>query len=236
MHSGIQLLLEIGAARPELLLTGKALTDQGRVVTVMLESGWTRTQLRHVIAGRPPARPGAHQRRRDHRRPPACRQASPTPATLTRPHHPGDALDDEPPAHRAALERPSTAPRAAPSPKLSPTARWWSAPAAASPAPPPAKTSARPASTGPCAPPAPAHPTPRPPPQRRPLHHLRHALHQPDGRKYAMTTPTPPASGSTNPLRPFRQQPGRWERAQARRCATAMSAAAVSMPRAASPS
>ncbi|MFI9730935.1 hypothetical protein [Streptomyces sp. NPDC052092] len=31
-----------------------------------------------------------------------------------------------------------------------------------------------------------------------------------------MTTPTPPASGSTDPLRPFRQQPRRWERAQAR--------------------
>ncbi|MER7056586.1 hypothetical protein [Streptomyces sp. NPDC000351] len=31
-----------------------------------------------------------------------------------------------------------------------------------------------------------------------------------------MTTRTPPASGSTDPLRPFRQQPRRWERAQAR--------------------
>ncbi|CAM5322331.1 hypothetical protein SCHAM137S_02010 [Streptomyces chartreusis] len=53
MHPGIRLLLSIGAARPELLLAGRALTDQGRVVTVMLESGWSPEQLRHVIAGRP---------------------------------------------------------------------------------------------------------------------------------------------------------------------------------------
>ena len=53
MHPGIELLLELGAARPELLLTGQALTDQGRVVTVMLESGWSREQLRYVIAARP---------------------------------------------------------------------------------------------------------------------------------------------------------------------------------------
>ncbi|MFJ3309683.1 hypothetical protein ACIPSA_43110 [Streptomyces sp. NPDC086549] len=53
MHPGIRLLLDLGAARPELLLTGQALTDQGRVVTVMLESGWRAEQLRHVIAARP---------------------------------------------------------------------------------------------------------------------------------------------------------------------------------------
>ncbi|CAL9676124.1 hypothetical protein SUDANB176_07786 (plasmid) [Streptomyces sp. enrichment culture] len=53
MHPGIRLLLEIGASRPELLLTGKALTDQGRVVTVMLEAGWSTELLRHVITGRP---------------------------------------------------------------------------------------------------------------------------------------------------------------------------------------
>lgn len=53
MHPGIRLLLSIGAARPELLLAGQALTDQGRVVTVMLESGWSPEQLRHVIADRP---------------------------------------------------------------------------------------------------------------------------------------------------------------------------------------
>ncbi|MGC2997280.1 hypothetical protein ACPF8X_02445 [Streptomyces sp. G35A] len=53
MHPGIRLLLQIGASRPELLLTGKALTDQGRVVTVMLEAGWSAEQLRHVITDRP---------------------------------------------------------------------------------------------------------------------------------------------------------------------------------------
>ncbi|MFE4581941.1 hypothetical protein [Streptomyces chartreusis] len=53
MHPGIRLLLSIGAAHPELLLAGRALTDQGRVVTVMLEAGWSPEQLRHVIADRP---------------------------------------------------------------------------------------------------------------------------------------------------------------------------------------
>ncbi|WP_051742416.1 hypothetical protein [Streptomyces xylophagus] len=57
MHPGIQLLLEIGAVRPELLLTGKVLTGQGRVASVMLEAGWSPSQLRHVIAGRPLPRP-----------------------------------------------------------------------------------------------------------------------------------------------------------------------------------
>ncbi|XVV39278.1 hypothetical protein ACQPXT_40235 [Streptomyces sp. CA-100214] len=109
MHPGIQLLLEIGAAHPELLLTGRALTDQGRIVTVMLESGWTNTQLRHVIAGRPLPAPvrtsvGAIIAARLR-----AAQAYPPPATLTRPHHPGDVLGDEPPAHRAPFERPSTA-------------------------------------------------------------------------------------------------------------------------------
>ncbi|WP_442810315.1 hypothetical protein, partial [Streptomyces sp. W16] len=53
MHPGIHLLLEIGAHRPELLLTGKALTDQGRVATVMMDAGWSPAQLRHVITDRP---------------------------------------------------------------------------------------------------------------------------------------------------------------------------------------
>ncbi|MEU9522820.1 hypothetical protein [Streptomyces sp. NPDC048224] len=111
MHPGIQLLLEIAAARPELLLTGKTLTDQGRVVTVMLESGWTSTQLRHVIAGRPlptsvRTSVGAIIAARLH-----AAQAYPPPATLTSPHHHDGLLDDEPPAHRTA-ERPSTRPAA----------------------------------------------------------------------------------------------------------------------------
>ncbi|MFI9730934.1 hypothetical protein [Streptomyces sp. NPDC052092] len=111
MHPGIQLLLEIGAAQPELLLTGKALTDQGRVVTVMLESGWTSTQLRHVIASRPLPTPvrtsvGAIIAARLR-----AAQAYPPPAALTSPHHPGDVLDDEPPGRRVP-EGPSTAPAA----------------------------------------------------------------------------------------------------------------------------
>ncbi|MFF8847965.1 hypothetical protein ACF08N_35550 [Streptomyces sp. NPDC015127] len=57
IHPGIQLLLEIGASRPELLLTGAALTDQGRVSTVMMDAGWSAEQLRHVIADRPLPKP-----------------------------------------------------------------------------------------------------------------------------------------------------------------------------------
>lgn len=53
MHPGIRLLLEIGASRPELLLTGKPLTDQRRVVTVMPDAGWSPAQLRHIITARP---------------------------------------------------------------------------------------------------------------------------------------------------------------------------------------
>ncbi|MFE0725119.1 hypothetical protein ACFW23_29765 [Streptomyces rochei] len=110
MHPGIQLLLEIGAARPELLLTGKALTDQGRVVTVMLESGWTSAQLRHVIAGRPlpvPVRTSVGAIIAARLR---AAQAYPPPATLTSPHHHDGVLDDEPTATAATPERSSTAP------------------------------------------------------------------------------------------------------------------------------
>ncbi|MBO4258691.1 hypothetical protein, partial [Streptomyces griseorubiginosus] len=53
LDAGIRLLLEIGAERPELLLTGPALRDQGRVASVMLEAGWSPGQLRHVVTGRP---------------------------------------------------------------------------------------------------------------------------------------------------------------------------------------
>lgn len=80
MHPGIRLLLELAATRPELLLTGKTLTDQGRVVTVMPESGWTSARLRHVIAGRPPRRP---------RCVPASARSSPPACAPPRPtHHP----------------------------------------------------------------------------------------------------------------------------------------------------
>ncbi|WP_399936603.1 hypothetical protein ACGH52_00295 [Streptomyces sp. BBFR25] len=112
MHPGLQLLLEIGAAQPELLLTGKALTDQGRIVTVMLESGWTSAQLRHVIASRPLPAPvrtsvGAIIAARLR-----AAQAYPPPTTLTGSAHSGDVLDDEPPATAATPERSSTGPAA----------------------------------------------------------------------------------------------------------------------------
>ncbi|WP_443074628.1 hypothetical protein [Streptomyces sp. NBC_01455] len=96
MHPGIQLLLELGAARPELLLTGKALTDQGRVATVMLEAGWSREQLQHVIAARPLPHPvrttvGAIIAARLR-----AAQAYPPPA-IAAGHHDTPAWDDPPP-------------------------------------------------------------------------------------------------------------------------------------------
>ena len=50
---GVELLLAIGAEQPEFLLSGKTLQDQGLLVTGMLDAGWTREQLRHIVAGRP---------------------------------------------------------------------------------------------------------------------------------------------------------------------------------------
>ncbi|MGW2492365.1 hypothetical protein ACWCV9_34875 [Streptomyces sp. NPDC001606] len=100
MHPGIRLLLDLGAQRPELLLTGKALTDQGRVVTVMLEAGWSREQLLHVIADRPLPHPvrttvGAIIAARLR-----AAQAYPPPAIVAD-HH--DAPDwDDPPPRRSA--------------------------------------------------------------------------------------------------------------------------------------
>ncbi|MGK5501343.1 hypothetical protein ACSNOF_26025, partial [Streptomyces sp. URMC 125] len=46
---GVELLLSIGAARPELLLTGAALRDQGAVVTELLARGWRRDVLRELV-------------------------------------------------------------------------------------------------------------------------------------------------------------------------------------------
>ncbi|MFF0009618.1 helix-turn-helix domain-containing protein [Streptomyces tibetensis] len=51
-NPGVDLLLAIGAEKPEFLLTGKPLRDQGLVVAGMLLEGWTPEQLRQVIAGR----------------------------------------------------------------------------------------------------------------------------------------------------------------------------------------
>jgi hypothetical protein len=47
---GVDLLLAIGAARPELLLTGKTLRDQGVMATGLLEAGWPVPLLWEVIA------------------------------------------------------------------------------------------------------------------------------------------------------------------------------------------
>jgi hypothetical protein len=104
MHPGIRLLLEIGASRHDLLLTGKALTDQGRVVTVMMEAGWSREQLRHVITARPLPNPvrttvGAIIAARLR-----AAQAYPPPATVVN-HH--DELAPEP-VERSAQDRSST--------------------------------------------------------------------------------------------------------------------------------
>ncbi|MET7456273.1 hypothetical protein ABZT03_31225 [Streptomyces sp. NPDC005574] len=103
MHPGIQLLLEIGASRPELLLTGKALTDQGRVATMMLEAGWSPVQLRHIIADRPLPQPvhstvGAIIAARLR-----AARAYPPPATLDGRHHHrgGDVMEDEPQGQRS---------------------------------------------------------------------------------------------------------------------------------------
>ncbi|MDN3263967.1 hypothetical protein QWJ26_29985 [Streptomyces sp. CSDS2] len=100
MHPGIRLLLDLGAARPELLLTGQALTDQGRVVTVMLEAGWSRDQLLHVIADRPLPHPvrttvGAIIAARLR-----AAQAYPPPA-IAAGHHDVPSWDDPPPRRSA---------------------------------------------------------------------------------------------------------------------------------------
>ncbi|MFF7452539.1 MULTISPECIES: hypothetical protein [unclassified Streptomyces] len=105
LHPGIQLLLELAAARPELLLTGQALTDQGRVVTVMMEAGWSREQLQHVITGRPLPQPvrtsvGAIIAARLR-----AAQAYPPPA-FAADHHDEPAWDDlPPPATNSAAAR-----------------------------------------------------------------------------------------------------------------------------------
>lgn len=51
-NEGVKLLLAIGAKKPEFLLTGKTLRDQGLMVAGMLDVGWTAEHLWHVIAGR----------------------------------------------------------------------------------------------------------------------------------------------------------------------------------------
>lgn len=58
--AGEQLLLAIGADHPELLLTGRALVDQGQVAHELLHEGWTPEQIRHVVASRPLPHPLHH--------------------------------------------------------------------------------------------------------------------------------------------------------------------------------
>ncbi|MEU6054199.1 helix-turn-helix domain-containing protein [Streptomyces xanthochromogenes] len=50
-NPGLDLLLSIGAEKPEFLLTGKTLRDQALTVNGMLLQGWTEQQLHQVIAG-----------------------------------------------------------------------------------------------------------------------------------------------------------------------------------------
>lgn len=52
-NPGVDLLVAIGAEKPEFLLTGKTLQDQGMAVAGMLLEGWKPEQLRQIIAGRP---------------------------------------------------------------------------------------------------------------------------------------------------------------------------------------
>ncbi|MGW2696649.1 hypothetical protein [Streptomyces sp. NPDC001296] len=97
LHPGIRLLLEIGASRPELLLTEKALTDQGRVVTAMMEAGWSPEQLHHVITDRPlphPVRTSVGSIIAARLR---AAQAYPPPDTFAS-HHRGASLKGEQPA------------------------------------------------------------------------------------------------------------------------------------------
>ncbi|MFI9601431.1 hypothetical protein ACIHCX_16400 [Streptomyces sp. NPDC052043] len=219
MHPGIQLLLEIGASRPELLLTGKVLTDQGRVATVMLEAGWSSEQLRHIITDQPLPHPvrttvGAIIAARLR-----AAQAYPPPATLDSRHRRGDVLEDEP-RGRVSAERSATAsaartvtealtyralvecadcgvPGTAPGEDLCPACLGWP-PCRTCPGPTPRR--AHPEGDGRCTTCATAS-TP------------------PAGRKHPMTTYAPPTAGITQQLSPFAQQPQQpqqWERKRSR--------------------
>ncbi|WP_405933695.1 hypothetical protein [Streptomyces sp. NBC_00827] len=96
LEPGARLLLAIGAQRPELLLTDQVLAEQGRTVTAMLDAGWTREQLHHVISDRPLPHPvrttiGAIIAARLH-----AARAYPPPDTVAG-HHDTPAWDDPPP-------------------------------------------------------------------------------------------------------------------------------------------
>ncbi|MFC8428052.1 hypothetical protein [Streptomyces sp. NPDC057253] len=96
LEPGVRLLLAIGAQHPGLLLTGQVLAGQGRIVTAMLDAGWTREQLLHVISDRPLPSPvrttvGAIIAARLR-----AAQAYPPPATVAG-HHPTPAGQDPSP-------------------------------------------------------------------------------------------------------------------------------------------
>ncbi|WP_167751995.1 hypothetical protein [Streptomyces sp. H23] len=96
LEPGVRLLLAIGAQRPELLLTDQVLAEQGRTVTAMLDAGWTREQLQHLISDRPLPSPvrttvGAIIAARLR-----AAQAYPPPATVAT-HHDAPAWEDPPP-------------------------------------------------------------------------------------------------------------------------------------------
>ncbi|MGW3651664.1 hypothetical protein [Streptomyces sp. NPDC000878] len=106
LDPGTRLLLSIGSAHPELLLQEKALYDQGRIMTAMLEAGWNSEQLRHVITSRP--LPGSIRTSVDAIVAARLRSAQsyPPPATVADPFD-MPAGDDPPPrwAHSAAAAR-----------------------------------------------------------------------------------------------------------------------------------
>ncbi|AWW35339.1 hypothetical protein DN051_40500 [Streptomyces cadmiisoli] len=109
MHPGIRLLLDIGARCPDLLLTGQVLTDQGRVITAMMEAGWNTEQLRHVITHRPlPDRVRTTVGAIIAARLRAAHAYPPPPLADSR-HHDGDAPGDEATAGPVS-ERSSPAP------------------------------------------------------------------------------------------------------------------------------
>ncbi|MFF0094574.1 hypothetical protein ACFYSF_32090 [Streptomyces canus] len=96
LEPGVRLLLAIGAQHPRLLLTDQVLAEQGRIVTAMLDAGWTSEQLQHVISDRPLPSPvrttvGAIIAARLR-----AAQAYPPPATVAD-HHNTPAWEDPPP-------------------------------------------------------------------------------------------------------------------------------------------
>ncbi|MEU9191071.1 hypothetical protein AB0D14_42590 [Streptomyces sp. NPDC048484] len=147
LDPGTQLLLSIGSAHPELLLQEKALYDQGRVITAMLDAGWSSEQLRHVITSRP--LPSQIRTSVD-----AIVAARLRSAQLYPP--PVASVDDIAPDELFSTPKPSTTAPADRSVSRALTYRALVECAGCGrPGTAPVKTSVRPASTGRCAAPAP---------------------------------------------------------------------------------